>query len=327
MVKVAKSKMALHCKVYLKHLLIVFWGVFLFASFGQEKALCITVDDLPVINYGLEDSHLNEEITSMLLKTFKKYRIPAIGYVNEGQLYVNGQLDSSKVDLLMHWLESGYELGNHTFSHMDYNTVLDSVYFDDIRKGELITRALMKEYQKDLRYFRHPFLHTGETKAKSDSLSHFLKRIGYTEAPVTIDNEDYLFAKAYHKAFVSKDTKNMKIIGESYVLYMEQKLLFFEQKSNELFKREIRQTLLIHANLLNAHYLDDLARMYKKYRYHFISQEDLLKDPAYSEPVTYFSKRGISWLFRWAHGKGMDASFVNGDIKVPSNIVDMVKKK
>jgi len=301
----------------MKLLILCVFSLYSLSSFGQNKSICITIDDLPVVTYDANDSELGLEITNKLIHTFNKFKIPAIGYVNESKLYQNGQLDSNQVKLLRAWLDNGYELGNHTFSHYDYNNVPDSIFFLDILNGELITRKLMKEYQKELQYFRHPFLHTGENSAKNDSLKKFLKKHGYLEAPVTIDNDDYLFAKAYHKAFMSQDHETMKKIGRSYVEYMEKKLIFFEQKSKELFDREITQTLLIHASLLNADYLDELAKMSKKHGYKFVSQKEALRDKAYSEPVTVYSKRGISWIFRWAASKGKSNAFMIGDPETP----------
>jgi peptidoglycan/xylan/chitin deacetylase (PgdA/CDA1 family) len=310
----------------MKVLILYILCLFPLVSHGQDKRICITVDDLPVVSYTANDPELDEKITTKLIGTFNHYKIPAIGYVNEGKLYQRGQLDPAKVNLLRAWLKNGYDLGNHTFSHYDYHKVPDSVYFQDILKGESIIRPLMKEYKKDLIYFRHPFLRTGETRAKSDSLTNFLRKHGYTTAPVTFDNDDYLFAKAYHNAYLAIDKKVMKKVGSSYILYMEKKLIFFEQKSKELFNRNITQTLLIHASLLNADYLDELAKIFKKHGYSFVSQEETLLDPAYSESVNVYYKKGFSWIFRWAFSKGKSNDFLLGDPATPEYIIQLSKK-
>jgi peptidoglycan/xylan/chitin deacetylase (PgdA/CDA1 family) len=287
---------------------------------GQNKHVCITVDDLPTVAYGQD---LDSEITHKLIQTFNKYKIPAIGYVVEQKLYHNGKADSAQIGLLRMWLKNGYDLGNHTYSHPDFNSTDDSVFFKDILKGEIITRTLMKEYGKTLEYFRHPYLHTGMNAARSDSLAKFLENHRYKIAPVTIDNDDYLFAKVYHFAVIRKNDSLIQSIGKSYVEYMEKKLLYFEQKSQEVFGRQITQTLLIHASLLNADYLDQLAIMFLKHGYTFVSQKDALADPAYKEPVSFYSKRGISWIFRWGLSKGMDDQLMAGDIETPDYIMKM----
>ena len=297
-----------------------------FLSWGQNKQICITVDDLPTVTYGSKDPQLDIEITNKLNHTFKRFQIPAIGYVVENQLYSGGTINPAKIDLLRTWLKNGNDLGNHTYSHHDYNSTVDSVYFNDIIKGETITRSLLEEYGKTLRYFRHPYLRAGINQSRSDSLNKFLAKHRYTVAPVTIDNDDYLFARFYHNAYIQRNDSLMDRIGKSYVDYMQKKLLFFEQKSEEVFNEKITQTLLIHASLINADYLDELAAMYLKHGYKFVSQEKALEDKAYLTPVTYYTPRGVSWIYRWGISNGMTEQLMEGDIETPAYIVEMNDK-
>ena len=147
----------------------------------------------------------------------------------------------------------------------------------------------------------------------------------YQESPVTIDNDDYFFANVYHEAYVNSKTALMAEIGKSYVKYMEEKLHYFEQKSIDVFEKEIPQTLLIHASLLNAHYIDELAEMFIKNGYTFISQKEILKTPEYQSPISVYSQKGQSWIFRWGLSKGMDASLMDNDIEIPQQIVELAK--
>lgn len=293
---------------------------------SQSKKMCVTVDDLPVVSYGINSGEYLLGITKKLTDTFKKYDIPAIGYVNEKKLYKGGTLDSSRVELLRLWLSNGCDLGNHTFSHSNYHRVSFEEFTKDIMKGEIVTKALCERFDRPIKYFRHPYLRSGKTKASVDSLLSYLDQKGYIEAPVTIDNDDYLFAKAYHDASVQKNVKLQEKIGKSYVDYMEAKLVYFEEISRRLFDREIAQTLLVHASLLNADYLDDLVAVYQKHGYQFVSQEDVLKDEAYKEVVTKFGDWGISWLDRWALSRGKKGDFFKEDPVTPKFIQALLKK-
>lgn len=293
---------------------------------AQNKKICITIDDLPTMNYSVNTPEYDLEITSNLINTFKKYDIPAIGFVCEKQLYKNEKLDSNKVRILEMWVESGCDLGNHSFSHFDYNATEDSVYFADIAKGAEVTSSVLKKYGKAMKYFRHPYLRKGITQEKFHALQTYLATGGYTEAPVTIDNDDYLFAKSYHNAYIAKNALLMKEIGELYVKYMEDKLLYFEKKGVEVFGSVITQSLLIHASLLNSHYLDDLSRMFKKHGYIFVSQSEALSDPAYSSPDTFVTRHGISWIFRWGLSKGMPETLMDGDVETPEKIVKLASE-
>ncbi len=292
---------------------------------AQEKEMCITLDDLPVVSYGTNEPDFLREVTKKLIHTFDEFDIPAIGYVNERKLYKKGRLDSASIQLLELWLENGYELGNHTYSHKNYHKTSFEEYTEDIIKGEVICRQLAEKHNAEFRFFRHPYLRIGRTKSRHDSLTNFLMQHGYTEAPVTIDNEDYLFAKAYHLAYTQGDSATMKKIGQSYLRYMEEKLLYYESMSEKLWGRNIRQTLLLHANLLNADYLDDLAEIYRSHGYTFISQAKVLKDPAYDEPVSKYGDWGISWLDRWALSQGKKGEFFRGDPATPAFVKELAK--
>lgn len=286
------------------------------------KEVCVTVDDLPVVGYSINTKEHLLDITTKLIGHFNTFNIPAIGYVNEDKLYQDNKLDSSRVKLLAMWLENGYELGNHTFAHLSYHDVSFEEFTDGIIKGEKITKELAKQHDQELKYFRHPYLKIGNSKSHYDSLIQFLKEHDYIDAPVTIDNEDYLFAFAYHKAYVKGNQADMNKIGNDYVSYMEEKLTFFERNSIKLFGRNIKQTLLIHANLINAHYLDDLALMYQKNGYKFISQTEVLKDTAYRSEITKFGNWGISWIDRWALSQGKKGDFFKGDPVTPTYIAN-----
>ncbi|HKX83262.1 MAG TPA: polysaccharide deacetylase family protein [Pyrinomonadaceae bacterium] len=274
---------------------------------GQQpkRTIAVTIDDLPVVSTR-RDLKNRQEITKKLLAHIKKAKVPAIGFVNENKLYVDGKPDEQQVDLLRMWLDAGLELGNHTFSHRSLNTIPREEYQADLLKGESVTKELLAAKNRKIRFFRHPFLQTGRTMEIKSEFDKFLATNGYTIAPITFDNADYIFSRAYDNAFDKGDTVSMKKVGEAYVPYMEAKLDYWERQSVKLFGREISQTLLIHANFINSDYFDDLAAMMKKRGYKFVTLETALKDEAYRLPDTYVGAAGISWLHRWARERGRE---------------------
>ena len=303
-----------------KTLLLNILLLFSYMSFGQTKEICITLDDLPVVSYDFKDIEFQRDLVDKLIKTFDEYKIPAIGFVNERKLYVNGELNHEKVGLLRSWLAAGYELGNHTFAHKDYHKVSQGVFFEDVLKGEEVCKELVKEYDKDYIYFRHPFLHVGRDKNKHDELTAFLNDHNYIEAPVSIDNDDYIFAYAYSKAMRKKDHDLMQQIGKDYVDYMEEKLLYFESQADKLLGRNVKHILLLHANAINADYLDELAERYESHGYSFISMARALEDPAYQREITKYNDWGISWIDRWALSQGKKGDFFQGDPATPDYV-------
>jgi len=204
--------------------------------FGQSKQVCFSFDDLPVVSYGITDTVYQKNLIDKLIVSLVSNKIPAIGFVNESKLFDRNGINRFQVELLNSWVDNGLDLGNHTYSHPDYNSASFEDFTRDILKGETITREILNSKGRSVRYFRHPFLHVGNTKARADSLNGFLFDHGYRVAPVTIDNEDYLFASAYEKSARKKDKKLMTKIGHDYVTYMEMKLKYFESKNSSIRK-------------------------------------------------------------------------------------------
>lgn len=301
---------------------VLFGAIFACTITAQTgRTVAVTIDDLPVVSTRT-DLKNRREITSKLLSHITKANVPAIGFVNENKLYVGDKREEAKIDLLRMWLDAGLELGNHTYSHRSLNRIDINDYQSDVLKGEEITRELVSKRGKKLGYFRHPFLQTGRTMEVKSGFDAFLRRNGYEIAPITFDNADYIFSRAYDLAFDKGDKKLMKRVGEAYVPYMERKLEYWERQSMKLFGREVSQTLLIHANFINADYFDDLARMFKRRGYKFVDLETALKDDAYRNPDTYVGPAGISWLHRWALARGRE--FVLPDEpKVPEFVMKL----
>ncbi|MFK7934718.1 MAG: polysaccharide deacetylase family protein [Saprospiraceae bacterium] len=279
------------------------------------RQLAITIDDLPGIS--LNDY---QAVTDNLLTTLKAFQAPAIGFVNEGKLYQKNKLNKKRFAVLEDWLKAGMELGNHTYSHPDYNKLTFAEYTADLTKGERHTKALQAKHQQQMRYFRHPFLHMGDTAEKEAELANFLTEHGYTVAPVTIDNSEWLIARAYYLAQRANNKAQMDSIGNAYVEYMEDMTAYYEQQSEQLFGRPIMHTLLLHANALNGDYLDELLAMYRKRGYEFISLTEALTDSVYQSDNTYVTRGGISWIHRWAKTQGVDRSFFAGEPTCPEFI-------
>jgi peptidoglycan-N-acetylglucosamine deacetylase len=187
-----------------------------------ERAVAVTFDDLPATPTGVvaNDVASLEALTRKLLSAVRKHRIPAVGFVNEGKLFVSGAQPGDadgRIGLLRMWLDAGLELGNHTYSHRDLNTMPLDEFQDDVLRGERVTRGLLNAKGQKLRYFRHPFLHVGSELQKRRAFEAFLSSHGYTVAPVTIDNEDFVYAIAYAKALRRGDAVSAARIADDYL--------------------------------------------------------------------------------------------------------------
>ena len=268
----------------------------------RARSVAFTFDDLPATRLTtLSDA---EAMTTQLLDALERHAIPAIGFVNESKLDAVSGEERARAALLASWLDAGHELGNHTYSHLRlYGATLDA-FQADVLRGEHVTRALMAERGRAPRFFRHPTLNTGRDAATRDSVERFLAAHGYAVAPVTIDNDEYLYGAAYDRARGRGDSARMRRLGADYVRYMEEMFAHFERLSVSLVGREIAQVVLLHASWLNADYLPALAAMARGRGYGFVSLDRALNDEAYRLPDRYVGSRGPSWLERWAISRG-----------------------
>lgn len=287
---------------------------------SEKKELAITFDDLPAVTVTSDINALKTN-TQNLLSALIKHKVPAIGFVNEYKLYEDSTYIQQRADLLRMWLEAGMLLGNHTYSHIDMNSTPLDNYEKDVLNGETTIKKLLAEKGQKPEFFRPPFLHIGTSIEERNSFENFLHDHGYKMAPVTIDNSEWIFARAYLNAKQKSDSLMMKKIAESYIPYMEQKFEYFEKQSVELFGHNIKQILLIHANELNADHFNELAQMLENRGYRFITLSDALKDSAYSSPDTYTGRGGITWLHRWAITRKVNKTFFKGEPMAPAFIL------
>ena len=279
------------------------------------RAVALTFDDLPGV---FLDSSLAVAASTnrTLVAALARARAHATGFVNEDKL----RDTPARIALLDLWLDHDLDLGNHTYGHPDLHRVGLASYQDAVLRGERVTRERMAARGLAPRFFRHPFLHTGRDTATRNALERFLGEHGYRVAPVTIDNYDYLWARAYERALVGGDSAAAHAIGDEYVAYMDTVFGFYEAQSRSLFGREPAQVLLLHVNRLNADRMDDLLAMMSRRGYAIVPLDEALEDPLYDSADAYTGPAGMTWLHRWALARGTPASAFAGEPAVPARI-------
>ncbi len=175
-------------------------------------------------------------------------------------------------------------------------------------------------------YFRHPQTHTGDTRAKKEAIEDFLAARGYKVTPHTIDNADFAFNVGYIRALRNRDEAMARRLREAYLNFTISVIEFAERISPQIFGREITQTLLLHANDLNADCMDEMMRRIAARGYHFVTLDEAMNDPAYQTKDTIVSKSGPKWLWRWMKSKGMNLRF-EGDPEPPDWVMVLYNQK
>jgi peptidoglycan/xylan/chitin deacetylase (PgdA/CDA1 family) len=245
--------------------------------------MAITLDDLPFGYAKALTIEQQREAVGRVLATLRKHEITAAMFV------VGSALTDRNRDFIDAVAAAGHTIGNHSFSHRDFGTMSVEDYAIDIQKGgDAITPWL-----KGPHYFRYPLLRQGDTVEKRDAILNWLSLRSIRVAPVTIDNNDFVYNQRLVDA--RAEGRNIDVRAE-YIGHMLEMTAFYEKKALSVVGRPIKHVLLLHMNYLNALYLDDLLQRYRADGWSFIGLEDALTDEVYGLKYDHVGVRGAGHL-------------------------------
>jgi len=213
------------------------------------------------------------------------------------------ETDARKV--LDGWTQPGFELGNHTWSHADTNTLSIDGVEEEIVQGEASIRPAMDRAGKPLRYIRFPMNHTGDTAEKRQAIEDLVDRHGYVAAASTIDTSDYVFEVAYQRAIGRSDATCAAHIADAYVAFSAVQIDYYTGLNARVLGRAPAEVALLHVNRINLDTLDRLLALYTTRGYGFVSLAEAQADPAYGRSVTFATRFGPMWGYRWARELGV----------------------
>lgn len=288
------------------------------AQAPAHRSVAITIDDGPAVG-EMKDLGNFQRIARGLLSALEAEKAPATIFINERQLNVQGQRDG-RASVLTQWLDAGFDLGNHTYSHPSLNKVSLQDFEDDLVKGDIIMRPMVEERGRKMVWFRYPYLDSGTSAEVHQGIVDFLEKHHYRVAHVTVDYADYSFAGVYSRLLRAGDPGTAERVKQAYLDQVDVGFDHAEKASQEILGYELPQILLIHCNELNSVTLrDSIARMRKR-GYSFVTLEEATKDPAYARPDS-FTGPGGSWLQRTA--RSMDKKISAPSVRLPQWITDL----
>src|SRR4051794_25068163 len=92
------------------------------APASPAREIAVTFDDLPIASRAFEnDIPAQQAVTARLLHVLATFHVPAIGFVNAVRFAPNGKMEPARITVLQQWIDAGLALGNHTYSHLDFN--------------------------------------------------------------------------------------------------------------------------------------------------------------------------------------------------------------
>jgi peptidoglycan/xylan/chitin deacetylase (PgdA/CDA1 family) len=269
------------------------------------KSVAITIDDLPFVTAEKDPLVRAKSATianRKLLTALARHHVPVTGFVNE-----KGVEDLQPVGsaILRDWVHRGFDLGNHTYAHRDFNDLTIAQFEDEIVRGEKTYLPLMDLAHRDSKFYRFPFNHAGDTKERHDAVAAFLKDRGYRTAPCTIETEDWMFASKYVLMLTRHDDAAAVRLRKEYLAFTAAKIDFFTALDKQVLGYDAPQIMLIHDNPLNADVIDDIIAIFKEKQYRFVTLAEAEADPAYKTPETFITKSGMMWGYRWARERNV----------------------
>ena len=253
----------------------------------------ITMDDFywqtPV---KLTASERNQSILDALKSNSLKAALFVVGR--------NIEADEGK-QLLREWDKAGHMIGNHTYSHRDYNSA--NAVIADYQQDILRAEALLNAFPRFKKYFRFPMLKEGDTAAKRDAMRAFFAEHGYRVGHVTIDNSDWAIDQRLTARLKKDSSADVKAYRDFYMEHMWARAEYYDLLARRVLGRSVKHTVLIHFNLLNGLFLNDLIAMFKSKGWQPIDAEEAFTDKVFSaKPNVLPAGESIVWALAKENG-------------------------
>lgn len=270
----------------------------------KGKKLAIGFVSIPPVDRSANPPKDADATARLMIEKLKSHKIPAIGFVQGGMISDGEKFYPVRANIVRLWRDAGFEIGIGGFRHIWFYDNSYEDYVANVEKNERITKEILAEKNLPLRYFSYPFLNTGKTSEDRVKFETWLSARNLTPVKYTIDNNEWMYSYAYDMARNDNDIGTMTEIRVQFIKYMSAMFDHYEAYSQEMFERDIAQTMVLTPSRLVADSSDDLFGMIERRGYKFVSMDEALADEAYKTPDNFTGKSGISWFERWTLAQG-----------------------
>ena len=200
--------------------------------------------------------------------------------------------NETKRGYLKRWSDAGHIVANHTYSHFSYHETSFETFSCDILRGE----AVIKDFRNFQKYFRFPFLKEGDTMEKRDKMREFLKTNGYRNGYVTIDASDWYVNNRMLERLKNEPKADVNLYKDFYLEHLWERANYYEELSKKVLGRSVNHTLLLHHNVINGLFLEDVMQMFEKKGWKLINAQEAFTDSVFSaEPKTVPAGESVIW--------------------------------
>lgn len=157
------------------------------ASSSLAADIAISLDDLPYAMPARVTLAEGRDIVADINRTLKEHGVIAMGFA------IGERISPETEPLIEAFVKAGHTLGNHSWSHPDFNKLTPAEFRSETSKAD----QAISPWIVGQKFYRFPFLHQGETLEKLNASSAVLSELGYRNVPVSIDDDDLQYNSDY----------------------------------------------------------------------------------------------------------------------------------
>jgi peptidoglycan/xylan/chitin deacetylase (PgdA/CDA1 family) len=280
-------------------------GLGLSAAQGPPSAkaplqIAITFDDLPA-HGPLPPGMARPAVVKSILATLKRENMPPIyGFVNGFRI----ARYPYQIHILQAWRAAGNPIGNHTWSHPEFDKVTVAQYEANILRNEPLLRKISPD--SDWHWFRFPYLEEGDTIEKREQLRAWLSQHGYRIAEVSMDFQDYNWNEPYARCAAKHDDAAIDSLHNSYLDAADESIRVYRQLAQTLYGRDVPYVLLMHVGAFDARMLPELIALFRSRGFSFVTLPQAMADPIYSFDPKVTSPGGNTFNEMVAQSRNVD---------------------
>lgn len=252
-------------------------------SFAQTAApasaplqVAFTFDDLPA-HGPLPPGMPRPAVVHSILGTLKREKMPPVyGFVNGFRVAQYPY----QIHILQAWRAAGNPVGNHTWSHPEFDKLTVAEYEANIVRNEPLLGKLAPA--SEWHWFRFPYLEEGNTVEKREELRAWLAQRGYRIAEVSMDFQDYNWNDAYARCAVKRDHAAIQQLHDSYLAAADESIRVYRGIAQQLYQRDVPYVLLLHVGAFDARMLPELIALFRARGFSFVTLQQAMADPIYS---------------------------------------------
>ena len=264
--------------------------------------LAVTIDDMFMWEgMPAPEGHTPQAVAQKLTEAFAAHAIKGVyGFSNT----IPVEIDRTLTSVFDHWAETGHYTANHTHAHASLNWVTPDAYIGDIERTEEIIGQWSAAAPK--RYFRYCMDMWGDTPQKQEAVQGYLKREGYTPAPVSLWFHDVQWVVPYWRAYRKGDEEAIRRLRTLFVEAAVTSMKNHAALSERVLGRAVPHIWLVHGTPIGGDCASAILDAFASEGVEFITLDEAMADPVYNAPVAPTPKF-LSMVERWAEAAGVAA--------------------